>query len=203
VLTAITGVVGVAVGALLTQIFAASAEWRARRLEAMVQVAVASGRVIGAHERLFDLFVGDGSPSPSDDRVTIALRERSEAHYVWRTSRATLEIVVADDQDFHDVMNQFDRCRIRATEWILAYQRAGVKFRFADYADVEKKSWEGMRAARYGLVQHARILSQRDARWNGRLRLKFRRNIHVAPLGYPADWLSRSSIPDQTQRGSP
>lgn len=183
-LAALLGVFGVFVGAFLTQVFATSAEWRSRRLEAMVEVAAASGRMIGAHERLFELFLGDTSPPLSDDRVVMALRERSEAHYNWRAARARLEIVIADDPEIYKAMNEFERCRVMATKWITAYQKKGSEFRFGDYRKIDHESWVGMRAARITLMRCARLRSQRDARWNGRLRLRFARKSSYNPIGY-------------------
>jgi hypothetical protein len=183
-LAALLGVFGVFVGAFLTQIFATSAEWRSRRLEAMVEVAAASGRMIGAHERLFELFIGDTSPPLSEDRAVMALRERSDARYNWRAARARLEIVIADDPEIYKAMNEFERCLVMATKWITAYQEEGSNFRFSNYGRIDRESWVGMRAARVMLMRCARLRSQRDAQWNGRLRLKFAKKSSFNPIGY-------------------
>jgi hypothetical protein len=183
-LAALLGVFGVFVGAFLAQIFATSAEWRSRRLEAMVEVAAASGRMIGARERLFELFIGDTSPPLSDDRAVTAFRERSDAHYNWRAARSRLEIVIADDPEIYKAMNEFERFRVMATEWVAAYQKEGSNFRFSNYKRIDRESWVGMRAARVMLMRCARLRSQRDAQWNGRLRLKIARKSSFNPIGY-------------------
>jgi hypothetical protein len=178
------GVCGVFAGAVLTRIFANPAEWRSRRLEAMVQVAAASGRVIGVHEYLYGFFLHEQSPPLSEDRVITAFRERSAAHNEWRSERARLEIVITDDPDFYRAMNEFETYRMMATEWTGAYQKEGSEFDYKDYANVDKESWRGMRSARYEIMACARNRSQRDARWNGRLRLRFAKP-DVVPIGYP------------------
>lgn len=53
---ALIGLLGVLVGGILTQFFALSNDWRNRRMEAMVATVSASIRVLGAHERMYDLF---------------------------------------------------------------------------------------------------------------------------------------------------
>jgi hypothetical protein len=182
-LAAFLGVCGVFAGAVLTRIFANSAEWRSRRLEAMVQVAAASGRVIGVHEYLYGFFLNEQSPPLSEDRVIMAFRERSAAHNEWRSARARLEIVITDDPDFYRAMNEFETYRMMATDWTDAYQKEGSEFDYKDYASVDKESWRGMRSARYKIMACARNRSQRDARWNGRLRLRFAKP-DVVPIGY-------------------
>ena len=53
-LPALLGLLGVLAGAPLTQIFTATSERRGRRLDALVQWTVASGRVVSAHEHLYE-----------------------------------------------------------------------------------------------------------------------------------------------------
>lgn len=49
---------GVLVGVFLSQVFTIAHESRARRLDALVGLVAASGRMIGAYERLLELFEG-------------------------------------------------------------------------------------------------------------------------------------------------
>lgn len=55
-IAALAGLFGVLVGVFLSQVFAIAHESRARRLDALVGLVAASGRMIGAYERLFELF---------------------------------------------------------------------------------------------------------------------------------------------------
>ena len=162
-LAAILGLLGVLVGALLTQMFAASSEWRGRRLDAMVGVAPASGRVIGAHERLYELFQGDGIPLPTDAIMVAALEERFKAHHEWRSARCRLEIVMVDDENIYEAMNRFDSFRGAATPWIVAYMKNDGQFRFSAFEQLQTDCWYGMRKARWDLMAFSRRRSQQDS----------------------------------------
>ena len=63
------GLFGVLVGVFLSQVFTIAHESRARRLDALAALVAASGRMIGAYERLFELFEGGTSPPLDEDRV--------------------------------------------------------------------------------------------------------------------------------------
>lgn len=165
-LAALMGLGGVLVGAVLTQLFAVSMEWRRRRLEAMVNVAVASSRVIGAHERLYELlFLGEKVPPVASDRANAALKERSDAHYAWRSARSTLEILIVEDAELYRVMQQFENCRVEATRWVLPYLQEGERYDYSKYSDLQRQTWEGMRAARHYLMVFSRIRSELDSHW--------------------------------------
>jgi hypothetical protein len=172
-LSALLGLIGVLVGALLTQLFAASSEWRNRRLDAMVAVAAASSRVIGAHERLHELFVGGESPPLSDERVIRALTERSDAHNDWRIARSRLIILIPDDQRLIDATDRFERYRRTGTRWVHAYLKDVQGFLPEDIKDLQTDAWVGMRESRIEIGNLCRMRSQRDTRWGGRLRRQF------------------------------
>lgn len=175
-LPALLGLIGVLVGALLTQLFAASSEWRSRRLEAMVDITAASSRVIGAHERLHELFVGGGENPPlSDERVIRALTERSDAHNDWRIARSRLTILIPDDQRLIEATDRFDRYRQTGTKWVRAYLVDVQGFHQEDVKDLQTDAWVGMRQCRIAIADLCRMRSQRDARWDGRLRQRFMR----------------------------
>jgi hypothetical protein len=178
-LSALLGLIGVLVGAFLTQLFTASSEWRSRRLEAMVAVTSASARVIGAHERLYELFIGGRSPSLSDERVIRALTERSDAHNDWRISRSRLIILIADDQQLIEAIDRFEEWRKSATPWVHAYLENPDVFNHEDYRELQTKAWAGMRAARIEIGDLSRVRSQRDAQLRDRL---VRRSIHRSRL---------------------
>ena len=55
---ALIGLLGVFFGVFLSQVFTVGQESRAKRLDALVSIVAASGRMIGAYERLFELFEG-------------------------------------------------------------------------------------------------------------------------------------------------
>ena len=172
-LPALLGLSGVLVGAVLTQLFATSREWRSRRLEAMVALAAACGRVIGAHERIYELFQGADAPPLTSDRVIRALTERSDAHNEWRIACSRLEILIADDARLNQAVDEFNENRAAESKWVLAYLAEGEDFHFANFAELDNKSWTGMRAARQDIMALSRVRSARDASWITRLRLMF------------------------------
>ncbi len=171
--SAAIGLLGVLVGAFLTQLFATSREWRAQRLEAMVEVASATGRVIGAHERIYELFEGNAVPPITGTQTMAAMRERSDAHLDWRKARSRLEILIAEDVQLLQSIREFEKYRRTATTWIQAYQRDPSKFRMVDYAEIQSETWQGMRAARYEIMEAARQRLRKDARLDGRIRSRF------------------------------
>lgn len=165
-LAALLGLCGVFVGAVLTQLLAVSAERHRRRLEAMVGVAVASSRIIGAHERLYEmLFFGSEIPSVESAHANAALMERSEAHYDWRGARARLEILIAGDAQLYDAMQKFDDFRSQATAWVRPYVQQGTRYDYKKYIDLQVQTWKGMRATRHELMEISRARSERDLRW--------------------------------------
>ena len=64
VIAAFVGLFGVLVGVFVSQVFTIAHKSRARRLDALAALVAASGRMIGAYERLFELFEGGTSPPP-------------------------------------------------------------------------------------------------------------------------------------------
>ena len=86
----------------------------------------ASTRVLGAHERLYDIFQPGIAPPLTDDRVIRALTERSEAFLEWRIARARLEIVVSDDNLLKDAMDGFNKTYAKDS-WISSYLRACLR----------------------------------------------------------------------------
>lgn len=164
-LAALLGFVGVLVGAILTHLFAISKEWRGRRLEAMVASVTASIRVLGAHEGIYHLFLGEGAPPLTDDRVIRALTEGYVAFTEWRIARARLEIVVSDDECLKQAINRFNAVCAAADGWVSPYLKEGEHFHFGDVAEAEHKIWTEMRAARHDIINRCQIRSRQDARW--------------------------------------
>jgi hypothetical protein len=105
VISALIGLFGVLVGASLSQIFATTQESRAKRLDGLAGIVAASGRMIGAYERLFELFEGGFSPPLHEDRVVQVTTERLSAHTEWREACARVEIILADDRRLRAAVN--------------------------------------------------------------------------------------------------
>jgi hypothetical protein len=79
----------------------------------------ASTRVLGAHERMYDLFRGRAAPPLSDDLAIRAITERSEAFLEWRIARARLEIVVSDDELLKQAVDRFNKSHADANAaWV-------------------------------------------------------------------------------------
>ena len=171
---ALLGFFGVLVGGILTHLFMVSNEWRNRRMEAMVASVTASIRVQSAHERLYDLLIGGGSPPLTDDHIIRVLTERSEAFAEWRIARARLEIVIYDDERLKGAIEHFHKTYKKADDsWVSAYLKEGEHFRFADFTDVQKKIWGEMRDVRREIIASCQARSRQDARWHERIRLAF------------------------------
>jgi hypothetical protein len=175
---ALIGFLGVLVGGILSHFFAVSADWRDRRMDAMVASVTASTRVLGSHERVHDLFFGGVAPSLTDDRTVRALTERSEALIEWRIARARLEILVSDDEVLKDAIDDFNRTYAKDSSWMSAYLKEGDKFHFADVADKEEEIWKEMRAARHLIITRCQVRSRQDARWRERIRLAFSNRLY-------------------------
>lgn len=164
-LAALLGLCGVLVGAVLTQLLAVSAERHRTRLEAMVEVAVASSRVLGAHERLYEmLFLGGEIPPVASERANAALKERSEAHYDWRSARSRLEILIAEDAQLYDAMKKFEEFRDQATDWVRAYVQQGTSYDYTKHLNSQVQAWNGMRTTRHELMEISRVRAERDSR---------------------------------------
>ena len=174
-IAALIGLFGVLVGVFLSQVFTVVHESRAKRLDALVSIVAASGRMIGAYERLFELFEGGVSPPLDEDRVVQVTTERLSAHTQWREARARLEILLADDAQLHAIVDDFEVIRAGATRWARAYFQTGEAFNFADHAETQLKAWEGMKATRQSLILAARHRAASDSRWL--IRLPVRRRI--------------------------
>ena len=172
---ALIGLLGVFFGVFLSQVFTVGQESRAKRLDALVSIVAASGRMIGAYERLFELFEGGTSPALHEERVVQVTTERLSAHTEWREARARAEILLADDARLHAVVNDFETIRADATRWARAYFQSGEAFSFADYAEAEHKSWEGMKATRQSLIVAARHRAAVDSHSLMRLPIRRRR----------------------------
>jgi hypothetical protein len=164
VIAAFVGLFGVLVGVFLSQVFAIAHESRARRSDTLVGLVAASGRMIGAYERLFELFEGGTSPPLNEARVVAVTSERLSAHTEWREAQARAEILLADDPDLHAVVNDFETVRSTATAWARTYFQAGEAFNYPDQAETQRASWEGMKAARRRLIAVAQRRAARDTR---------------------------------------
>jgi hypothetical protein len=177
-IAALLGFFGVLVGGVLTHLFTISNDWRNRRMEAMVASVTASTRVLGAHERIYDLFQRGDAPPLADDRAIRALTERSEAFLEWRIARARLEIVVSDDERLKQAIDHFNRTHAEANAaWVSTYLKEGEHFRFSDVADDQEKIWKEMRAARHDIITCCQVRSRQDARWRERIRLAFSKSL--------------------------
>lgn len=170
---ALIGFLGVLVGGILSHFFAISADWRNRRMDAMVASVTASTRLLGAHERIHDLFFGGIAPSLTDDRAIRAFVESSEALVEWRIARARLEIVVFDDKLLGGAIDDFNNTYRKDSSWMSNYLKEGDKFNFAAIADKEEEIWKEMRAARHVIITRCQVRSRQDARWRERIRLAF------------------------------
>ena len=164
--TAVIGLIGVCVGGFLTQALSAMLQRRAQRLDALVAAVAASGRVIGAHERLHDLLLAaGGAPAVTSGEAQRALAERAEAHAEWRAAHARAQILCPSDTELVETLERFRDWRAAATRWVREYQRLGEDFRGEDYQALQHESWEGMRFARYDMIVAAQRAVQRDTRW--------------------------------------
>lgn len=177
VISALIGLFGVLVGASLSQIFAITQESRAKRLDALAGIVAASGRMIGAYERLFELFEGGFSPPLHENRVVQVTSERLSAHTEWREACARVEIIIADDRPLRAAVNDFEIPRTEATRWARAYFQTGEAFIFSEYVEAEHAAWEGMRAARIRLITAAQQRAVADSGWLIRLLVPRRRTI--------------------------
>ena len=119
--------------------------------------------MIGAYERLFELFEGGTSPPLNEDRVVAVTSERLSAHTEWREAQARAEILLADDPDLHAIVNDFEIVRSTATAWARAYFQAGEAFDFSDHDEAQHKAWEGMKAERRRLIAVAQRRAAKDA----------------------------------------
>jgi hypothetical protein len=202
---ALIGFLGVLVGGILTHLFTASADWRNRRMEAMVASVTASTRVLGAHERIYDLFQQGKAPPLTDDRVTRALTEHNEAFLEWRIARARLEIVVSDDKVLKEAIDGFNEtCAKEGNFLISPYLKEGGHFRFGDIADKEEAMWKEMRTARHNIITRCQIRSRQDTRWRERIRLAFSNHLDDAtklllpvlqPVSHDCWWPAVSRCP--------
>jgi hypothetical protein len=118
---------------------------------------------------------GGTSPPLHEERVVQVTTERLSAHTQWREARARLEILLADDAQLHAVVNNFETIRAGATRWARAYFQSGEAFNFADYAETERKAWEGMKTTRQSLILAARHRAANDSHWLIRLPIRRRR----------------------------
>jgi hypothetical protein len=179
VISGLIGLFGVLVGVFLSQIFTITQESRAKRLDALVGIVAASGRMIGAYERLFELFEGGSSPPLHEDRVVQVASERLSAHTEWREACARVEIILADDRHLSAAVNDFEIPRVEATLWARAYFQKGETFVFAEYDETQRMAWEGMKAARHRLIASAQQRAAADSRWLIRLIVPRRRTLRI------------------------
>ena len=163
-LSATLGLVGVLVGAFVSQRLSAAWQRRRERLEALVALVAASARVIGAHERLYEL-IAHGTAEAASEQIQRAFIERSDAHAEWRTANARAAILMPQNEHLHTAMRGFGRARASATHWIQQYQRLGASFSFADYEDSQVNSWRAMRQTRTLLIAASQAIVVADNTW--------------------------------------
>lgn len=146
---------------------------------ALVALAAASARVIGAHERLYDLIApGAFAAARSRPLSSKRLSERLDAHAEWRTAHARAAILIPRNEPLHAAISAFGRARATAIVWILDYQRHGPSFSFADHEESEMASWQAMRQARLDLIVAGQAIVLEDERWLPVLRKRRRERIH-------------------------
>jgi hypothetical protein len=182
-LTATLGLVGVLVGAFVSQRLSASWQRRRERLEALVALVATSARVVGAHERLYEL-IAHGASDVASEQVQQALAERGEAHAEWRTANARAAILMPDNEPLHAAMSGFGRARASATRWVQQYQRLGASS-FADYEESERASWRAMHNSRDHLIAASQaIVLDDDASlptpWKRRRRRSYEELVSLA-----------------------
>lgn len=194
-ISGLIGLFGVLVGVFLSQIFTVTQESRAKRLDALVGIVAASGRMIGAYERLFELFEGGSTPPLDEDRVVQVTTERLSAHTEWREACARVEIILADDRQLSAAVSDFEIPRVEATLWVRAYFQKGEAFVFADYDETQRAAWEGMKVARRKLIATAQQRAAADSRWLIRLIVPNRRKLRIeAPPAVPQDTSTPSAL---------
>jgi DNA transposition AAA+ family ATPase len=163
-LTASLGLIGVLIGAFVSQTLSASWHRRRERLEALVALVAANTRLIGAHEHLHSLIVYAELTSTSE-QAQRAITERSDAHAEWRTAHARTAILIPQNESLHAAIARFARAREAATVWIRDYQRLGSAFSFADYKESEDEAWRAMHRARLDLIAAGQAIAFEDANW--------------------------------------
>lgn len=163
-LTAALGLIGVLIGAFVSQALSASWQRRRERLEALVALVAANARVIGGHERLFDL-VFYGAAAGTSEQIQRAFIERGDAHAEWRTAHARAAILIPGNEPLDAAIARFRVARESADAWVAEYQRLGSAFSFDDHKESERESWKAMRQARWDLIAAGQVIVQDDASW--------------------------------------
>jgi hypothetical protein len=176
-LTAALGLVGVLIGAFVSQNLSASWQRRRERLEALVALATANARLIGAHERLHSLIVYAELANTSE-HVQRAIIERGDAHAEWRTANARTAILIPGNEPLNAAIARFASARESATAWIRDYQRLGSAFSFADHKESEHEAWRAMHRARLDLITAGQIIALEDASWLPLLRKRRSKRTH-------------------------
>lgn len=164
-LTAGLGLVGVLVGAFLSHGLTASWQRRKERLEALVALVAANARVIGAHERLYDLFLDGNGPGVASEQSQRALVERGEARAALQTAQARAAILIPGNEPLESAMEDFRRARCAAAVWIRRYQQLGPAFSFGEYEEQDREAWLALRAARDDVIAACQAVASLDARW--------------------------------------
>jgi hypothetical protein len=162
-LTATLGLAGVLIGAFVSQNLSASWHRRRERLEALVALAAANARLIGAHEHLHSVIVG-AKLARASEQVQRAFTEWGDAHAEWRTANARAAILIPGHEALNASIARFVRARESATVWIRDYQRLD-SFSFADYKESEHEAWRAMHRARLDLIAVGQGIALEDASW--------------------------------------
>jgi hypothetical protein len=163
-LTAIFGIVGVGIGALLTAALAVSREGRAQRLDALTRFVAANARLTVAHEGLFELVSTGVPPEITSEPARSALQERANAMTEWRAAFGRVLLLVPIGDEFEEAVSRFRAGRAQSTAWVREYQRAGASFEFSPFAAKEKEAWRAMRLASDDVISAARLIVVNDLR---------------------------------------
>jgi hypothetical protein len=110
-LTALIGVLGIVIGAILAQVLTMSRDRRAARSDALVKVATAAASVIAAHERLHKLLTIEQNLDPRSEHARVAFQARTLAHAEWRAATARARILMPTETELHRAATEFGNHR--------------------------------------------------------------------------------------------
>jgi hypothetical protein len=172
-LTALMGVLGIVIGAILAQVLTMSRDRRAARSDALVRVVTAAASVIAAHERLHELLTIEQDLDPRSEHARMAYQARTHAHAEWRAATARARILMPTETELHQAATEFGTHRANATPWVHTRIRPGTA-RDTSVDAQEHEAWLGMRSSRHALIAAAQQIAAADARLWPNLRFRSR-----------------------------